>query len=119
MCDVLDLRAVVDVRYRGVWVGAVRCCGEQEVANWLVLDENAEEVVFIKLDSNLDDKVRGPSMTTCRFRGYFFKAFPGSRPIDGYHGSTLVVSFNWMCFHQYLLLNAPAICIYQTLHWVL
>lgn len=31
----------------------------QEVATWLGLEENANEVVFIKLDSSLNDEVRG------------------------------------------------------------
>lgn len=33
-------------------------CREQEVATWLSLEENANEVVFIKLDSSLNDEVK-------------------------------------------------------------
>lgn len=37
-------------------------CGKQEVAAWLFLEENASEVVFIKLDTSLNDEVSWPGL---------------------------------------------------------
>lgn len=36
---------------------------KQEIADWLFLEENSEEVLFIKLDGSLGDKVKFLELT--------------------------------------------------------